>query len=445
MDNKKIFSKFLTFLNELNEIFGTKHNSVFLYYKLCKKTSISNDTGLSKHIDYLKRFLLPNSDYIVKQQWQQLSPNEIRFDVSEKVYIPLQTLFKETDKETRQAMFKHLQLLLLMTVSEDQRIIIREALKMPAEAPVQNREEEFLNKFVEKVEEKFKNGSASAQSNPMEAAMDLLKSGLLSDMTNTMKRDIENGNLDMNKLVGNIQSMIGQLSTDNPSIPDFSSMLSSLSGSTTSPQTSQQSVVVSNESSTPASGFDPNSLMTMVTGLLSSSPASTMGIDLSSIMSMTNSILGQNDPSAILKMLSGDVRTPSGEENQSGSQNGFDFSSLLNGGNIDMIKGMLSAYGIDISSLFNATGGIDIDKALELASGFIPSLASVKDLIPRNAEGKIDINEVKESLTQMLPRGTDGKMDITGAFDLIKGFLPQGAMGDMDVNSILDMVKNLNL
>jgi hypothetical protein len=434
MDNKKIFSKFLTFLNELNEIFGTKHNSVFLYYKLCKKTSISNDTGLSKHIEYLKRFLLPNSDFIVKQQWQQLSPNEIRFDVSEKVYIPLQTLFKETDKETRQVMFKHLQLLLLMNVSEDQRITIREALKMPVEAPVQNREEEFLNKFVEKVEEKFKNGSASAQANPMEAAMDLLKSGLLSDMTNTMKRDIENGNLDMNKLVGNIQNMIGQLSEGNPNVPDFSSMLSSLSGSTSNTESS----VVSNETSSPSTQFDPSSLMSMVSGLLGSSTTSTTGFDLSSVMSMTNNILGQNDPSAILKMLSGS----SGE---TPGATGFDFSSLLNGGNMEMIKGMLSAYGIDISSLFNETGGIDIDKALELASGFVPSLASVKDFIPRNAEGKIDINEVKESLTQMLPRGADGKMDITSAFELIKGFLPQGSIDGMDMTSILDMVKNLNL
>jgi hypothetical protein len=441
MDNKKIFSKFLTFLNELNEIFGSKHNSVFLYYKLCKKTSISNDTGLSKHIEYLKRFLLPNSDFIVKQQWQSLSPNEIRFDVSEKVHIPFQYLFKETDKETRQAMFKHLQLLLLMVVSEDQRVSIREALKMPVETPSSNKEEDFLNKFVEKVEEKFKNGSASSQANPMEAAMNLLKSGVLTDMTSSMKRDIESGNLDVNKLVGNIQQMIGKLSDGNPNVPDFSSMISSLSGNVSSNSSDTQ---VSESSS---AHFDPSSLMTMASSLLGSTNASSTGFDPSSLMSMASGLLGQNgsngfDPSAILKMLSAQDAT-------SQSESEFDPSSILknlmNGGNMDFLKGMLSASGINLSNLFNETGGIDIDKALEMASGFIPSLAAVKDMIPRNAEGKIDINEVKETVTQMLPRSADGNIDPLGALNILKGFLPEGSMENFDISSILEMVKNFNL
>jgi hypothetical protein len=44
--------------------------------------------------------------------------------------------------------------------------------------------------------------------------MDLLQSGIFTDVVNTMSKDLSSGKLNINKLLGNVQGMVKDLSKD---------------------------------------------------------------------------------------------------------------------------------------------------------------------------------------------------------------------------------------
>ena len=363
MDTKKIFTKFLIFLNELNESFGSKHNNIFLYYKLCKKTSISNTTGIDKHIEYLKRFLIPNKSHIISMNYRSLEPHEIRFDKSEKVFINCKEIIELSDKETRITIFRHLQLLLLLIVPDEDREVVRDLIKSVSKNSSDERldqlmtiedknskdssnEDDFLERFVKKVEEKFKNRDISSSSNPIDIAKDLMESGILTDMTSNMKRDIESGQLRVDKLVGNIQNMISKLSggENGEAIPsNVSNMISSLTSISQSP----------NISSTEQPSFDPSSLMNMASSLMSNlggqTDSSQPSFDPSSLMNMASSLMtnlgGQSDgtqpsfdPSSLMNMASSLMSNLGAD----GSQPAFDPSNLMN-----MASSLMTNLGAD--------------------------------------------------------------------------------------------------
>lgn len=329
MDNKKIFSKFLVFLNELNEVFGSSNNGIQLYYKLCKKTSISNASAVSKHVEYLIRFLLPNKELILSNNFKEFSPEEIRFDKNDKVVINLKSVMSLTDKETRDVIFKHLQLLLLLVSSDDQHETM---LKTIQSKPQTSNEENFLNSFMQKVENNFNKSDINQNTNPMELAMNLLKSGVLTDMTNQMSQDIKNGNLKIDKLIGNIQSLIGDLTegqsatsavsnstqmtgveSSNPNYPQMdpnnminmaANLVSSLSGSSCSNTSTEPNSMLNMAAGLLSSlggsvgadaGLDPNGMMNMAANLMSSlggSSSSDITIDPSSMINMASNLMG---------------------------------------------------------------------------------------------------------------------------------------------------------
>ena len=231
-NNLNVFSKILLFLNELNAMFGDKYKNVFLYYKLCKKTTISNTNGITKHVEYFNRFLLPNKENILRKNFKDLNPTEIRFDKSEKVFVNVQEIMKNTDKPTREVMFKHLHFLLCLVNPDDkslQQSLLKDVPGTLKDVPgtlkddvtkisvgdsseKETKESSFINNFVSKVKNNFET-SSSQSSNPMEMAMQLMQSGVFSDITSQMKDGLGNGELKIDKLVSNVQSMIGNLTS----------------------------------------------------------------------------------------------------------------------------------------------------------------------------------------------------------------------------------------
>jgi len=290
-------------------MFGDKYKNVFLYYKLCKKTTISNTNGITKHMEYFNRFLLPNKENILRKNFKDLNPTEIRFDKSEKVFVNVQDIMKNTDKPTREVMFKHLHFLLCLVNPEDktmQQSLLKDditKISVGDSSEKETKESSFINNFVSKVKNNFET-SSSQSSNPMEMAMQLMQSGVFSDITTQMKDGLGNGELKIDKLVSNVQSMIGNLT-------------SSLNNITEENQ--------SDDNDSQSSTDTISSLMNMTQNLMSSiSPTQSVSnntescppeIDLSKIMGMMGSLMpntgnnnnggGMPDLSAIMNMISG--------------------------------------------------------------------------------------------------------------------------------------------
>jgi hypothetical protein len=187
MDVTKPYSKILAFVNELNRNFGDKHKNLGLYYVFLKeKTPLSNKKALAKQNNVFLKFLENNREAVLNMDLKLLRDENISF--SEKVYINIKQLLTE-NKDAREVIFKHLQLISALLITDDKMV---DALK-------EDKENKFLDKYVSKIDDLFKN--TNGVEDPMAAAMSLLQSGALSDMT----KELKNGNLNVGKLISSLQ------------------------------------------------------------------------------------------------------------------------------------------------------------------------------------------------------------------------------------------------
>jgi len=326
MSNNKTFAKILSFLNELNKMFGDKDINIFNYYKVCKNTQINNQKAIKNHVTLFSNFLLPNKDNIIKKNFSNFNPTEIR--ISDKTYINFKQVFENANKDWRPAIFQHLQYLLYLIHPEQE---VKEAL-VPVNKTTNkesSKETEVLNNFVEKLQENFKNHESK---NPVELAMDLLKDGTFINMYQDINKSLQNDELKLDKLLGSVQNIIGELtqelptvqgsepasallnnmsnmlgninpdgSTKDGNIPDISQMLSGL---TNNPDMSNMlSSVMGSMSSmsndTQSSGLDINQLVNGLTGNSSS------GLDIGQLMTTMGPLVSQMMGGDLSQLMSG--------------------------------------------------------------------------------------------------------------------------------------------
>jgi hypothetical protein len=194
-DIYKPFTRILTFVKEINVLFGEKYPNISLYYKLLKKTPISNKGAIRKQNTVFRTFLENNKDAIIEKDLSLFKEDKISF--SERVFINITQVLKESDDNEN--IYKHLQLISAILIKDEKMV---EALK-----DTRDNETKFLNKFMGKVENTFK---GSEINDPIKAAMSLMGSGILTDMS----KEIQSGKLNIGKLIGNLQGMMTDVAKD---------------------------------------------------------------------------------------------------------------------------------------------------------------------------------------------------------------------------------------
>jgi hypothetical protein len=225
-ENLKIYTKILAFVKELNDNFGSKYNNVHLYYKLLKKTKVSNQNAIIKHNLIFKNFYNENKNFIINKSIKDIVKDNIHF--SDKVYINIKQILLDSDNDSKETMFKHLQLIsylltkdqdvkkCLIGISNDDGKSISGRDPSIIASSSEDNEKQFINGFVNKIEGAFKDKNYD---NPLMATFDLLQSGIFTEVVSSMSKDISSGKLDINKLLGNVQGMVSDLSKDiNPSM-----------------------------------------------------------------------------------------------------------------------------------------------------------------------------------------------------------------------------------
>ncbi len=266
MDVTKPFSKILAFVNELNRNFGNKHKNLGLYYTFLKeKTPLSNKKAISKQNEVFKKFLENNREAVLNMDIKLLKDDNIAF--SEKVYINLKQLLKE-NKDAVEVIFKHLQLISALLLEDNTMV---EALK-------EDRESKFLDKYVSKIDELFKN--TNGVEDPMAAAMSLLQSGALSDMT----KELKDGKLNVGKLISSLQEKMKTTASE-------------IGSTAQTEEASQIPNILDNLMKDPTSLLkDPSSLMNMASGLMGN-----MDEDAKvNMMNMVGGLMNGGDLSGVL-------------------------------------------------------------------------------------------------------------------------------------------------
>lgn len=203
-----IFKAIVSFIRDLNEIYGTSQKSLCLYAALIEKTGLVHEEPIKKHIKSFHNFITSNETAILQKNMTLFVDPVIRY--SEKVYIDISeimSLAKENFSDI-QEIWKHLLTLsaLLNPASQARQILQQDNNN--------TQDDSFLTDLIDKIGKHVDPTS----SNPMESMTSLMSSGVFNEIMSSMNDGVQEGKLDMRSMVGGLQKMIGSLSEmiDNP-------------------------------------------------------------------------------------------------------------------------------------------------------------------------------------------------------------------------------------
>jgi hypothetical protein len=226
------FKTISNFTNDLGEVFSEKHRPLKLYAHLINKTTLSHEKPIEKHIEGFRNFCIANRDAISNRSVSKLAKEKIIY--SKRVYINMKEIFQMADAETSEVIWMHL---LTISALVDPAGKAREILKEVSSKGGGGQEINFLTDIISKVEANVK-----PNSNPMEAVSAIMQSGIFSELVSGMGNGLQDGSLDISKLVGTVQKMVTQLSADagdqeggEQAMNMINTMMSSISAGANSP------------------------------------------------------------------------------------------------------------------------------------------------------------------------------------------------------------------
>ena len=207
---EKKFETLKKFVREMASFFHADL-SMKLYNHLLRKTTMKNRVPALRHVKLFTEFCKANRDKIIESNSEFVMT---KIEYSSRVYIDFSKIFRdiasdeESSAETRSVLFDHLLVLSMVFDSESTACDLIKARRQGA--PEELKEifgsSPFLADMMEKVEKQVKPGA-----NPMEAMTEMMSSGLLQELVAGMQTNIENGDIDMNKLMSSVQRMTASL------------------------------------------------------------------------------------------------------------------------------------------------------------------------------------------------------------------------------------------
>ena len=224
MSQLVIFNSIINFVKDLNDCFGTKLMSLQLYNRILEKTTVSHKEAISKHIKLFSEWSSTNKQSILDKKYNTLIDSKISY--SEKVYIDFDKIFEEADKDQESAIWKHILTICAYTNPD---INAKQILKQDANN--NSSEKDFLQNMIDKVEENV--GDADNLGNPMQAVASMMSSGIFNELVGNMTSGLQNGNLNLSKLMGTVNTMVSSIADemgDEDNNEEMSQMMNSLTG-----------------------------------------------------------------------------------------------------------------------------------------------------------------------------------------------------------------------
>jgi hypothetical protein len=197
------FKAISNFTTSLEEVFGKEERPLKLYVHLISKTTLAHEKAIQKHIEAFRTFCISNREAFEQKNISKLVQTKISY--SERVYIDISKIFSRADKDTTDVIWKHL---LTISALVDPTGKARQILKETARKGTgPAKEANFLNDIIDKVEK-----HVDPNANPMEAVSSIMNSGIFTELVGGMGNGLQDGSLDLGKLMGTVQNMVSSLS-----------------------------------------------------------------------------------------------------------------------------------------------------------------------------------------------------------------------------------------
>lgn len=222
--NLAAFQTIVEFIENLYDYFNenTSHvpKSLSMYYRLVTKnaTMWHDDEMIERHIQSFKSFCVSNRESI-RNQTTQLSSSRISF--SDNIYIDIEYVFKHIDRDTTRVVWEYLLTISAYVDPENRTKEIlqsyRENSIVPKTSSEPSPEGDFLSNMMKTISSQVGNSDSS---DPMSVLSGLMSSDTITQMMDSMNSNIEDGKLDINKLVSSVSGMVEQLKTELDSTDD---------------------------------------------------------------------------------------------------------------------------------------------------------------------------------------------------------------------------------
>lgn len=192
------FKAITSFTNALAELFADRQRSLKLYCHLISKTTLAHEKAIEKHVSAFREFCMANREALADKDVKKLNPHRIEY--SNKAYIDLKSAFKMADAETKNVMWTHL---LTISALVDPLGKAKELLKQK----VPGKEGDFLANIISRVEQNIDPNN----NDPMQAISSIMKSGIFTDLIGGLQSSMDNGEMDIGKLMSSVQQMVSSI------------------------------------------------------------------------------------------------------------------------------------------------------------------------------------------------------------------------------------------
>jgi len=204
MDNSNLlaFKAISEFVTDMASVFGSKQRSLALYARLIEKTTLSHTDVIKKHVSKFKSFCIANRNTIQTKNNITFDPKSIQY--SDRVFINIETVLKMADSDEKIIIWRHLLTIaaLVDTKSKAKNILANST-----------KEGDFIEKAFEDIKSNIDSASVD-MNNPMASAIGLLSTGAFQNIISGLTTGVNDGSLDVNKLMGTVQGMLSGLQTE---------------------------------------------------------------------------------------------------------------------------------------------------------------------------------------------------------------------------------------
>ena len=219
------YSSVKSFVDDLWEVYGTlnKPTPLALYRRLLDHINKNDTLGIDKIKNGFNDFYDVYFKYIVNDEMNKINEKAtIRYDKSNGVYLEIGKFIKLSDTDTVNAIRQHLLTIYAILNPSNEVIEKLESTSSTRrsqsnELPIDTStpEGEFIGGIMNKVKDSV---DVENMSNPAQTITSLMSSGVIQDMVSGLQSGIARGEMDINRMLSSMQSMIGSLMTD---VEDF--------------------------------------------------------------------------------------------------------------------------------------------------------------------------------------------------------------------------------
>lgn len=203
-----LFKCIVSFIHDLNEMYGETQKSLQLYDLLMEKTGIVHQEPIKKHINVFTNFVVENEESILEKNAELLKLEKIEYN--DKVFINMKEIFNIADGDSKAAIWEHLMTLsaVLNPTSKAKQILMEQKAEK-TEKGESSSSEDFLTNIIKKVSDNITPDTASDPSSMMS---NLMSSGLFGELIEDMNNGISNGDIDLGQMMNSLQGVMSNLS-----------------------------------------------------------------------------------------------------------------------------------------------------------------------------------------------------------------------------------------